>query len=363
MALHTNRGDKGAPSKGRGAASNMEGRFETWSRESADDGWSRDDAPLGALKTEVTREIAKSIISRNDSPDIAFDYSINPYRGCEHGCSYCYARPSHSYLGLSPGLDFETRLFAKVNASALLQRELAAPAYVCKSIAIGANTDPYQPIERELRITRSIIEVLAAADHPFSVVTKSALIERDIDLMAPMAKNRLVRAFVSVTNLDPALARKLEPRAAAPFRRLEAINRLADAGIPVGVMIAPVIPFLNDRHIEEILERAQEAGATEAGYVLLRLPHEVAPLFHEWLVTHFPLKADHVMSLVRQMRGGKNYISTFGERQTGTGTFAELIARRFDRACKRLKLNERYHEPLDTSRFRPPKKGPQMELF
>ncbi len=363
MPLKTTRGDKGAPMKGRGAPTNIEGRFETWSRESADDGWAHDEPDLPPLKTEVTREYAKSIISRNNSPDIGFDASINPYRGCEHGCSYCYARPSHAYLGLSPGLDFETRLFAKVNAAERLKVELAAPGYVCKSIAIGANTDAYQPIEREFRITRSIIEVLSAADHPFSVVTKNALIERDIDLMAPMAAKRLVRTFVSVTNLDPVLARKLEPRAAAPYRRLETIKRLADAGIPVGVMIAPVMPFLNDRHIEEILERAREAGASEAGYVLLRLPHEVAPLFKTWLTTHFPLKADHVMSLVRQMRGGKDYVSTFGERQTGTGNFADLIAKRFDRACKRLKLNERYHEPLDTSRFRPPKTGPQMDLF
>jgi DNA repair photolyase len=363
MALKTTRGDKGAPTKGRGAPSNIEGRFERWSREAADDGWAQESKPLPRLNTDVTREAAKSIISRNDSPDLPFDYSINPYRGCEHGCSYCYARPSHGYLGLSPGLDFETRLFAKVNAAELLQRELAAPDYVCKSIAIGANTDAYQPIEREFRITRSIIEVLAAAHHPFSVVTKNALIERDIDLMAPMAVQRLVRTFVTVTSLDPALARKLEPRAAAPYRRLEAVKRLADAGIPVGVMIAPIIPFLNDSHIEEILARAKEAGATEAGYVLLRLPYEVAPLFQEWLLTHFPLKARHVMSLVRQMRGGKDYVSTFGERQTGTGNFAALIAKRFDRACVQSGLSERYHEPLDTSRFRPPQRGPQMTLF
>jgi DNA repair photolyase len=367
MPLNTTRGDKGSPLKGRGAPSNIEGRFERWSRNAEDDGWPNDRnspaEPLPPLKTEVTREFAKSIISRNESPDLPFEYSINPYRGCEHGCSYCYARPSHGYLGLSPGLDFETRLFAKVNASELLQRELAAPSYLCKSIAIGVNTDAYQPIERELRITRSIIEVLAAAQHPFSVITKNALIERDIDLIAPMARQRLVRAFVSVTSLDPVLARKLEPRAAAPYRRLEAVKRLADAGIPVGVMIAPIVPFLNDRHIEEILGRATEAGATEAGYVLLRLPYEVAPLFQEWLLAHFPLKARHVMSLVRQMRGGKDYVSTFGERQTGTGNFAELIAKRFDRACKQLGLNQRYHEPLDTSRFRPPHGGPQLSLF
>ncbi len=274
----------------------------------------------------------------------------------------CYARPAHAYLGLSPGLDFETRLFAKVNAAELLRRELAAPSYRCAPIVLGANTDPYQPIEREHRITRSIIEVLAECVHPFTLVSKNALIERDIDLIAPMAARRLAQACISVTNLDAELARKLEPRASAPYRRLDAIARLAAAGIPVTVLVAPVIPFITDRHIEQILERAQEAGATGAGYVLLRLPHEVAPLFKAWLATHYPLKAEHVMSLVRQMRGGRDYDATWGERQRGTGNFADLIAKRFALACKRLGLN-RERAGLDTSQFRPPRTGPQMNLF
>ena len=276
----------------------------------------------------------------------------------------CFARPTHAYLGLSPGLDFETRIFAKTNAAELLRRELAAPGYRCSPIAIGVNTDAYQPAERELRITRSVIEVLAECEHPFTLITKSSLIERDIDLIAPAAAKRLTRAAVSVTNYDAGLARKLEPRAAAPYRRIETIRRLADAGIPVCVMVAPIIPFVNDRHMEEILERAREAGATSAGYVLLRLPHELAPLFKEWLATHYPLKAEHVMSLVHQMRGGKDYDSRFGIRRSGTGTLAELIGKRFELACKRLGLNEDdWREPLDTSRFRPPRTGPQLDLF
>jgi DNA repair photolyase len=363
MALRTTRGDPGGPVKGRGAPSNLEGRYETWRREAVDDGWGRDDEALPQLRTEVTLETAKSIIARNDSPDIPFDQSINPYRGCEHGCSYCYARPTHAYLGLSPGLDFETRIFAKTNAAELLRKELAAPGYRPSAIALGANTDPYQPVERDLRITRAILEVLGECEHPFTIVTKNALVERDIDLVAPMAAKRMAHAYVSVTNLDADLARKLEPRAAAPYRRLEAIRRLADAGIPVGVLVAPLIPFVTDRYMEEILERACEAGATSAGYILLRLPHEVAPLFKDWLATHYPLKAEHVMSLVRQMRGGKDYESGFGVRQTGTGSFAELVAKRFDLACQRLGLDRRGREPLDTSRFRPPRTGPQLDLF
>jgi DNA repair photolyase len=362
MALKTTRGDRGGPVKGRGAPSNLEGRFETWAREAFDDGWERAEEELPALKTQVTRETAKSIIARNDSPDLPFSQSINPYRGCEHGCTYCYARPSHAYLGLSPGLDFETRLFAKVNGAELLRQELAAPGYRCKLITLGANTDPYQPIERELGLTRSIIEVLAECEHPFTIVTKSALVERDIDLLAPMAAKHLTQVFVSVTNLDAVLARKLEPRASAPYRRLEAVQRLAAAGIPVGVLVAPVIPFITDRHLEEILERAASAGASAAGYVLLRLPYEVAPLFKEWLATHYPLKAEHVMSLVRQMRGGKDYDSTWGLRQRGTGNFADLIAKRFALACERFGLNGE-RAGLDTSRFEPPRTGPQLGLF
>ena len=363
MALRTTRGDPGGPAKGRGAPSNLEGRYESVQRDAVDDGWPRDEAELPAIRTEVTHETAKSIIARNESPDIPFDQSINPYRGCEHGCPYCYARPTHAYLGLSPGLDFETRIFAKTNAAELLRKELAAPGYRPSAIALGANTDPYQPVERGLRITRSILEVLAECEHPFTIVTKNALVERDIDLVAPMAAKRMARAYLSVTNLDTDLARKLEPRASAPYRRLEAIRRLADAGIPVGVLVAPLIPFVTDRYMEEILARAREAGATAAGYILLRLPHEVAPLFKEWLATHYPLKADHVMSLVRQMRGGRDYESAFGVRQTGTGTFAELIGKRFDLACHRLGLDRRGRAPLDTSRFRPPRSGPQLDLF
>jgi DNA repair photolyase len=275
----------------------------------------------------------------------------------------CFARPSHAYLGLSPGLDFETRIFAKTNAAELLHKELAAPAYRCSAIALGANTDPYQPAERELRITRSIIEVLAECEHPFMVVTKSTLVERDIDLIAPMAAKGLARVFVSVTNLDAELARKLEPRASAPYRRLDAIERLADAGIPTGVLVAPVIPFITDRHLEEILERARAAGATGAGYVLLRLPHEVAPLFKQWLATHYPLKTEHVMTLVHQMRGGKDYDSAWGVRQRGTGSFAELIGKRFELACDRLGLNADRGGELDTTRFRPPRSEPQLALF
>jgi DNA repair photolyase len=315
------------------------------------------------METVVTPEAAKSIIARNDSPDIPFEQSINPYRGCEHGCVYCYARPSHAYLGLSPGLDFETRIFAKTNAAELLRKELAVPGYRCSAMALGANTDPYQPAEREFRITRSILELLAECQHPFTIVTKNALVERDLDLIAPMAAKEMARVYISVTNLDAELARKLEPRASAPYRRLEAIKRLVDAGVPCGVLVAPVIPFITDRHMEEILERAREAGASEAGYILLRLPHEVAPLFKEWLATHYPLKAEHVMSLVRQMRGGKDYDSTFGVRQRGTGSFAELLGKRFELACERLGLNAGRRGGLDTTRFRPPRSGPQLALF
>jgi DNA repair photolyase len=363
MALKTTRGDHGAPTKGRGAPSNLEGRYESWTRATVDDGWGRgEDAPR-RMETVVTPEAAKSIIARNDSPDIPFEQSINPYRGCEHGCVYCYARPSHAYLGLSPGLDFETRIFAKTNAAELLRKELAVPGYRCSAMALGANTDPYQPAEREFRITRSILELLADCEHPFTIVTKNALVERDIDLIAPMAAKEMARVYISVTNLDAELARKLEPRASAPYRRLEAIKRLVDAGVPCGVLVAPVIPFITDRHMEEILERAREAGASEAGYILLRLPHEVAPLFKEWLATHYPLKAEHVMSLVRQMRGGKDYDSTFGVRQRGTGSFAELLGKRFELACERLGLNAGRRGGLDTTRFRPPRGGPQLALF
>jgi DNA repair photolyase len=363
MALKTTRGDAGGPEKGRGAPSNLEGRFEQWLRESVDDGWAREEAEPRRLDTVVAPEKAKSIITRNDSPDIPFDQSINPYRGCEHGCSYCYARPAHAYVGLSPGLDFETRIFYKADAASLLTRELAAPGYRCSPIALGANTDPYQPAERELRVTRSILEVLAGCEHPFTIVTKNALVERDLDLIAPMAAKAMARVYLSVTNLDNELSRRLEPRASAPYRRIEAIRRLAAAGVPVGVLVAPVIPFVTDRFMEAILERAAAAGAASANFIVLRLPHEVAPLMKDWLATHYPLKAEHVMSLVRQMRGGKDYDASFATRQRGTGEFAALLRKRFELACRRLGLAHGEREPLDTTRFRPPRSGPQLALF
>jgi DNA repair photolyase len=361
MGLKATGGD-GKPVKGRGAPSNPEGRYEAWRREAADDGWASRDSPPPAVRTIVIREHAKSILARNASPDVPFNQSLNPYQGCEHGCIYCYARPAHAYLGLSPGLDFETRIFAKHDAAKLLRDALAAPRYRCEPIAIGGNTDPYQPVERDLRITRSLIEVLAETRHPFSIITKNALVERDLDLVGPLATLNLARAYVSVTSLDSRLSATLEPRASAPHRRIETIRRLADAGMPVGVMVAPVIPFITDRYLEEILERARDAGATSAGYILLRLPHEVAPLFREWLETHYPLKAAHVMSLVRQMRGGRDYDTRWNIRQTGTGAFADLLARRFRIATERLGLHVE-RPPLDTSRFRPPRSAPQLELF
>jgi DNA repair photolyase len=302
----------------------------------------------------VSIQQARTIISRNASPDVPFTQSINPYQGCEHGCVYCYARPSHAYLDLSPGLDFETKLFAKPNAAELLRAELAKPGYVCDPIALGANTDPYQPIEREWKVTRAILEVLAETGHPFSIVTKSALVERDLDLIAPMAARNLACVYVSVTTLDRRLARTLEPRAAAPQRRLATIRTLSQAGVPVGVMTAPIIPQLNDRDLEAILEAAAAAGARHAGWVLLRLPREVAPLFRGWLDAHAPLRAEHVMSLVRQLRDGRDNDPRFGARMRGSGPYAELIERRFAIACKRFGLT-REREPLDTTQFRPPK--------
>ena len=290
--------------------------------------------------------------------------SINPYQGCEHGCVYCYARPTHAFHDLSPGLDFETKLFAKPNAPALLRAELAKRGYVCDPIALGTNTDPYQPIEREWKVTRGILEVLREHEHPFTIVTKSALVERDLDLIAPMAAKNMARVYISITTLDKALARSLEPRAATPPRRLQAIKTLRDAGVPVGVLAAPVIPQLNDRDLEAILEAAAAQGARHAGWIMLRLPLEVAPLFRAWLDAHYPLRAEHVMSVLRQLRGGREYDARFGERMRGTGPFAELIEKRFALACRRLDLN-RDRMPLDTSRFRPPKaSGPrQLDLL
>ena len=363
MPLRTLTGEHAELLKGRGAAINPEGRFESVVRESVDDGWNTppDEEPP-RLETTVTEEVAKSIIARNESPDVGFSQSINPYRGCEHGCIYCYARPSHAYLNLSPGLDFETKLFAKVNAAELLREELSKPGYRCEVIALGANTDPYQPIEREFRITRQILEVLAECEHTVGIVTKSSMVERDLDLLAPMAQQRLVSVFVSITTLDHEIARRLEPRAAAPLRRLQTIKRLSEAGVPCGVLVAPVIPFLTDSAVEKVLEAAREAGASMAGYVLLRLPYEVKDLFKAWLEEHYPLKASHVMSRVREMRGGKEYDSEFGSRMRGEGEFADLLAKRFKVACQRFGFNQR-DWALDTKRFRPPQMGGQLALF
>jgi DNA repair photolyase len=345
------------PHKGRGATFNPANRFRRDSREACDDGWGLpapdDDDALPPLRTTVAIQPARTIITRNDSPDIPFTQSINPYQGCEHGCIYCYARPTHAYHDLSPGLDFETRLFAKPNAAALLRRELARPGYVCDPIALGTNTDPYQPIERDWKVTRSILEVLSECRHPFSIVTKSALVERDLDLIAAMAARNMARVYVSITTLDRELARRLEPRAAAPQRRLQTIRALADAGVPVGVMTAPVIPQLTDKDLEAILEAAAASGASAAGWVMLRLPHEVAPLFRDWLAAHYPLRAAHVMSLIGQLRGGRDNDPRFGSRMRGSGEFSALIARRFDLAAKRLGL-DRSRAPLDASQFRAP---------
>jgi DNA repair photolyase len=359
-----------AVARGRGATFNPGNRFRRDEREAYDDGWAplRQDDDAGTeqprIATTVTIQRARTIISRNDSPDIPFTQSINPYQGCEHGCIYCYARPSHAYLDLSPGLEFETKLFAKPDAAALLRAELGRPGYVCDPIALGTNTDPYQPIEREWTITRQLLEVLAAHEHPFTIVTKSALVERDLDLIAPMAAKNMARVYLSITTLDRDLARALEPRAAAPPRRLQAIRALRDAGVPVGVLIAPVIPQLNDRDLEAILEAAVAHGADSAGFIMLRLPREVAPLFRAWLDEHYPLRAAHVMSLVQQMRGGRDNDPEFGSRMRGTGNFADLIAKRFALAKRRLGLDDHRQAPLDTSRFRPPRANEaQGELF
>lgn len=348
--------------RGRGARSNASGRFEREYREAVCDGWILED-DLPPLKTRVHRDKARSIIARNDSPDISFDQSINPYRGCEHGCIYCYARPSHAYLGHSPGLDFETELYAKPDAARLLERELAAPSYEVKTIALGSNTDPYQPIERERGITRSILEVLARTRHPVGIVTKSALVTRDIDILAEMARDGLVKVALSVTTLDRALARAMEPRASTPTRRIAAVRQLAEAGIPTAVMVAPVVPGLNDHEIERILEEAREAGATEAGYVLLRLPLEIKELFREWLATDRPDAAKRVISLIQSMHGGRDYRAAFGLRQSGSGPYAEQIASRFRLALKRNGLNAR-RVRLRADLFRKPVlEGGQFDMF
>jgi DNA repair photolyase len=350
--------------KGRGAASNPEGRFETVAREAVDDGWEREPEPAPHPATQVTEERARGIISRNDSPDIPFEQSINPYRGCEHGCVYCYARPSHAYLNLSPGLDFETKLFAKTNAAELLHSEWAKPGYRVSPINLGANTDPYQPIERRYRITRQILQAMLEQRHPVSIVTKNALVERDLDLLAPLAQQNLVYVFVSVTSLDNKLSSKLEPRASAPHRRIAALKALSAAGVPCGVLVAPIIPMLTDRWMEQILERAREAGAQMAGYTILRLPWELKQLVREWLELHFPERAEHVLSLVRQMRGGRDNDPRFGKRMRGEGEFAELIRQRFAVATRRLDLARGRNLSLDCTRFVAPREStPQGELF
>ncbi len=348
--------------KGRGATLQVEGRFERVARAQFDDGWGSADEVPPLLRTMVTVEKARSILQRHDTPDLPFDYSLNAYRGCEHGCIYCYARPSHGYLNLSPGLDFETRLFAKPEAASLLRQELAKPGYRCSPIALGSNTDPYQPIEREWGITRQILAVLAECRHPLSIVTKSALIERDLDLLEQLARNDLVQVFISVTTLDTELARKLEPRAASPRRRLQAIRTLNEAGVPCGVFVAPVIPFLTDAELENVLHAAHDQGARNAGYTLLRLPYELKDLFKDWLATHYPLKARHVMSRLREMRAGKESDAEFGARFVGSGLFAQLLAKRYQLACERLGMG-RPEEGLDTGKFVRPDLSGQQSLF
>ncbi len=348
--------------RGRGALSNPSGRFETEKRELQDDGWGvLEDLPV--FTTQITHERPKKIITRNESPDISFDRSINPYRGCEHGCTYCFARPTHAYVGLSAGLDFETRLFVKDGAAELLERELSAPNYQPKTIAIGTNTDPYQPIEKQHRVMRSVLEVLARLNHPVGIVTKSALVTRDIDILGPMAAKGLAKVALSITTLDRKLARSMEPRAATPERRIDAIRQLSEAGIPTTVMVAPIIPAVTDSEIESILARAHEAGAREAGYVMLRLPLEVEDVFSEWLLAHAPDKYRHVFSLVRAMRDGKAYDSTWGKRQTGKGPYALMTGRRFQAACERLGLNVQ-KQRLRTDLFiRAAREGAQLSLF
>jgi DNA repair photolyase len=342
--------------KGRGALSNPPVRFESTVVEKTDDGWYQEDEEgITSLPQTVLPDRAKSVITTNNSPDVGFDQSINPYRGCSHGCVYCFARPTHAYLGLSPGLDFETKLFYKDNAVQLLRAELSARNYVCKSIALGINTDGWQPLEKEMEVTRSVLAVLAETRHPISIVTKSALIVRDLDLLQDMARDRLVSVMFSITTLDNDIKRALEPRTAGPQARLKALEQLAAAGVPVGVMVAPVIPSLTDHEMEHILEAAKNAGATRAGYTLLRLPHEVKDLFREWLAEHYPDRAQHVMSIINQSRGGKDYQAQFGTRMVGTGVFAELLRKRFQVAKRKLGLDapdERFE--LRTDLFRPP---------
>jgi DNA repair photolyase len=348
--------------RGRGAQSNTSGRYEPTARVAFDDGWqSLEDLP--PFKTTISIDTSRKVIAHNDSPDVGFDRSINPYRGCEHGCIYCFARPTHAYLGLSPGLDFESKLTIKPDAPALLEKELAAPGYEPRVIAIGTNTDPYQPIEREHRIMRGILEVLEKAGHPVGIVTKSALVVRDIDILSRMAERNLVKVGISVTTLDAKLARSMEPRASAPTKRLEALQKLTAAGIPTKVMMGPVIPALNDSEMERILDSAAHLGVKEASYIVLRLPLEVRDLFREWLIANYPDRYRHVFTLIRDMRGGKDYDSQWGTRMTGTGPLAWMIGRRFDIACDKLGLNKK-RTKLSTEHFvRPNRDGDQLTLF
>ncbi|WP_339463665.1 PA0069 family radical SAM protein [Pseudomonas sp. EA_105y_Pfl2_R69] len=347
------------PPRGRGTASNPHNRFAPTRSVAEDDGWLQEVPPSRA--TEVRNETAKTIITRNQSPDLPFDRSLNPYRGCEHGCIYCYARPSHAYWDLSPGIDFETKLIAKTNAVALLEQQLSKPGYVCAPINLGSNTDPYQPIERQHLLTRNSLKVLLDYRHPLTIVTKGSLILRDLDLLSELARQRLVAVYISLTSLDDELKRILEPRAAAPAARLRAIRVLRDNHIPVGVLCAPMIPMINDMELEQLLSAAKDAGAQSAGYMLLRLPREVAPLFEEWLHNHYPQRAEHVLSLIRQSRGGELYDSRFGHRFRGQGAFADLLAQRFALAIRKLRLNQRDGFNLDCSRFCPP--GGQLALL
>ncbi len=347
--------------RGRGTTARPDSRFSAWQRAPFDDGW--DGPPPEAPQTELAVDRARHVITFNRSPDIPFDRSINPYRGCEHGCSYCFARPSHAYLDLSPGIDFETRITWKPDAAEVLRRELARPGYRCAPIALGVNTDAYQPVERRLGVTRGILEVLAETRHPVHLITKSALVERDADLLAGLARDGLVQVMFSVTTLDDGLARRMEPRAARPLRRLAAMRTLAQAGVPVGVLFAPLIPAVNDHEMEAVLAAGREAGAESGGYVLLRLPRELKEIFGDWLQTHCPDRARHVLSVLAQTRGGRLNDPRFGHRMRGEGAFAEIYRQRFARACERLGLN-RTRRALDVTRFRPPRREtPQLSLF
>lgn len=348
--------------KGRGALSNPHNRFDPRRGERVDDGWYRDE-PENSIATTLAPDTTRTILARNDSPDIPFDQSINPYRGCEHGCVFCYARPTHAYLGFSPGIDFETKLMFKADAATLLRKELARPGYQCRHIMLGANTDPYQPVEKKLGVTRAILEVLAEARHPVAITTRSSLVERDIDLLADMAREELASVFLSVTTFDADLKRRLEPRSASSTSRLATLRALSEAGVPVGVMAAPMIPAVNDSELEEILERAAQAGATRAGYSLVRLPHEVKDLFREWLQRHMPDRAQHVMSLIQEARGGRDNDPEFGRRMTGTGAWARLLSDRFRLAVRRLGLRSDREVSLRTDLFRAPRdSSPQLQL-